>query len=147
MIAQSFCMECDRLLAELCLELQVDTILIYLIEPESGHPFFFAGNGFEPDPAADSGLQSWKGLTWRVIHKHDIVSIHDIWSDQAALVRKEFFIKEGFISYQGIPLTLDGRLLGVLETFDRVKRTRESYWFFQFRKCAKTLSKVIFPQS
>jgi signal transduction protein with GAF and PtsI domain len=132
--------DCEKLISKLSFDLQVDSVLLYLINPESSLPFFFAGIGLNSDLSTKRGGQSWKGLTWRVIQKHDIVSITDIWIDQATLARKELFRTEGFVSYQGIPLAKKGRLLGVLETFDREKRSREAYWFFQFRDFAKRLS-------
>ena len=135
--------ELRRLIPELALALQVDAVLLYLINPATDQPFFYTGYGLNPKHSIFREIQSWKGLTWRVIHKHDIVSIPDIWIDPATLARKQLFQVEGFISYHGVPLTKNGRLLGVLETLDRENRMRDAYWFFQFRDFAKTISSEI----
>ena len=135
--------ELEDFITKLAFDLSIDSALLYLIDPNSGQPFFFSSYGLNSSFSHKSEVQSWKGLTWRVIKKRDVVSIPDIWEDSHALTRKRLFQAENFVTYQGVPLCYNGRTIGVLEVYTRDKRCPELSWFLQLRDVAATLSSLI----
>jgi GAF domain-containing protein len=133
----------DELIQKAAIELKADSIILYLINLETTQPFFWTSFGLNTNPRIKDQDSSWKGLTWRVIQKRDIVTIPDIWADSLSLARKHLFQGERFISYQGMPLIKEGKLIGVLEILNREKFIPDNKWFSQLREFVNGLTEVI----
>ena len=133
----------DSLLEQVISSLDVDAAALTLVNVNSPQPIFFRGSGFYKGTINNKPYYSWKGLICRVIHKRDIVSVLNIWSESSALVRGIQFKQEGFISYRGIPLAIGSKILGVLEVFHRQETFTKSTWYSLLRVMAEQASHII----
>ena len=133
----------DTLLEQVISRLDVDAAALSLVNINSPQLIFCRGYGFYQGTINNQPFHSWKGLICRVIHKRDIVSVPNIWTESYALVRSVQFKQEGFISYRGIPLSIEGKILGVLEVFHRQETITESVWYSLLRVMAEQASRVI----
>ena len=120
-----------------------DAVDIFKLDKKTAQPVFFYGLGFGEMPSYALQYDSWKGLVWRVLQKRDLVSIPNIWVESSSLVRKTAFEQYRFISYQGIPLAVNGKILGVLEIFHCQEFFPDSSWFELFRSLAEQLSQTL----
>ncbi len=120
-----------------------DAVDISVIDKRTAQPVFYSALGFGEISPYGFQPDSWKGLVWRVIKKRDLVSLPNIWAESSTLVRKTAFQQYRFISYQGIPLAANGKILGVLEVFHCQEFFPDSTWFKLFRSQAGKLSQIL----
>jgi GAF domain-containing protein len=144
-IAQSSIIEkkLDLTLEHILNQTSADAVDIFKLDKKTAQPVFFYGRGFGEMPSYALQYDSWKGLVWRVLQKRDLVSLPNIWVESSSLVRKTAFEQYRFISYQGIPLAINGKILGVLEIFHCQEFFPDSSWFELFRSLADQLSQTL----
>ena len=133
----------DLTLETILIQTSADAADIFIIDKRTTQPTFYSGRGFGEIPPYALQSDSWKGLVWRVIQKRDLVFLPNIWVESSSLVRKTAFEQYHFISYQGIPLVTNGKLLGVLEIFHCQEFFPDSTWFELFRSLANQLSLLL----
>jgi len=120
-----------------------DAVDIFKIDRRTAQPIYYIGRGFGEMPPYAHQPDSWKGLVWRVLQKRDLVFLPNMWVESSSLVRKTAFEQYRFISYQGLPLTTRGNILGVLEIFHCQEFFPDSSWFELFRSLADQLSQTL----
>ncbi|MCJ7716175.1 MAG: GAF domain-containing protein [Anaerolineales bacterium] len=120
-----------------------DAVDIFVINKNTNLPIYITGSGFGEKPAFAFQVDCWKGLVWRVIQKRDLVCLPNIWIDSASLVRRTAFEHYNFISYQGIPLANNGKILGVLEAFHCQEFSPDLAWFNNFRSLSDQVSQIL----
>ena len=133
----------DLTLEQIRIQTNADAVNVFIIDKRTALPVFYYGRGFGELPPYALQPDSWKGLVWRVIQKRDLVFLPNIWVESSSLVRKTAFEQYRFISYQGIPLATNGKILGVLEIFHCQEFIPDSSWFELFRSLADMLSKIL----
>jgi hypothetical protein len=133
----------ENYLESAALQLKLDALDIYLIQPETNQPICFFVLGFHQPVTIKDQIQTWKGLVWRVIQKKDLVTLPDLWQEKASLQRIQQFRQEGFISYHAVPISTDGILFGVLETFFRHRFQPDPAWFELLRTHASKIPNLI----
>lgn len=99
--------------------LRVDAASILLLNPETNLLTFSAGAGFHTNLLQHTRLKLGEGYAGRVAMERKAISIPDLRFDAIGLARPPQFIEERFVAYYGLPLVAKGKLLGVLEIFNR----------------------------
>ena len=124
----------DLLLSQIKIVLKADIVVLYTMDQTSKQPTLHLIIGLNNSTGIKDQTQSWKGLVWRVIKKRDVVTLNNIWLEQSSLVRRNFFLREGVITYIGIPISTNGKLLGVVEVYFRREFNPDQKWYRTFRQ-------------
>ena len=107
----------DVLLTQGTVQLDVEAASILLLNPHTHMLEYVAGSGFRTKDIKSARLRLGEGLPGRAALDRTILHIPDL-ANTDDLIRK-YLLKEGFISYQAVPLIAKGQLQGVLEIFNR----------------------------
>lgn len=105
----------DRVLALM----HVDATNVLLLNPKTNLLEFAAGKGFHSNILQHTRLKLGEGCAGRVALDRKILNIPDLNKDRVEFDRSPMFLQEKFVSYWGVPLMAKGRVLGVLEMFNR----------------------------
>jgi HD-GYP domain-containing protein (c-di-GMP phosphodiesterase class II) len=99
--------------------MHVDAATVLLLNPKTNLLEFAAGKGFHSNILQYTRLKLGEGCAGRVALDRKILNIPDLRKDRMEFDRSPMFIQENFITYWGVPLMAKGRVLGVLEMFNR----------------------------
>ncbi|MFH2102580.1 MAG: HD domain-containing phosphohydrolase [Chloroflexota bacterium] len=108
-------------------QLAVNAACVLTFNPVLQTLEYVAGRGFHSDEPQQT-LRLGNDYAGLAIIKKQIITINNLGNRQTNVLRKPGFIKEGFVSYFGVPLIAKGQVKGVLEIFHRSALQPDSEW-------------------
>jgi putative nucleotidyltransferase with HDIG domain len=108
-------------------ELQADASCVLLLNDEQILKFG-AGKGFKTNLAATADVKIGQGLAGRVAKDRAQLAVPNIADALPPAELNALLVQEGFVSYNAAPLIAKGKVIGVLETFQRSPVTRNEEW-------------------
>ena len=99
--------------------MHVNAASVLLLNPKTNLLEFAAGKGFHSNILQHTRLKLGEGCAGRVALDRKMLNIPDLRKDMVEFDRSPMFLKENFVTYWGVPLMAKGRVLGVLEMFNR----------------------------
>ena len=108
--------------------LRVDAASILLFNSETNLLTFSSGAGFQTNNLQEMRLKLGEGFAGKVAMERKTVSIPDLRFHRHGFARQSQFTDEGFVAYYGLPLLAKGKLLGVLEFFNRTSLKLDPDW-------------------
>jgi len=124
----SFPTTLDQLMDQLMKELCIDAANILYFQPKLETLKLINQNGFRQIIFQQSDLELGEGYAGIVAQSRSAIHILDLTKEDPKLIRSEVFDAEEFSSYFGIPLLAKGRLIGVLEIFQRTPLNPDREW-------------------
>lgn len=106
---------------------KIDTLLPYsasgvrLLNPDSGRLERLVLHNIDEKGLREALEKSGKGLSELVLENNGPLVIENVQRDQRLPALSDFFIRHHLISYLGLPLTVQGKILGVLSLLTREK--------------------------
>jgi putative nucleotidyltransferase with HDIG domain len=116
--------------------LHVDATALLLLDPKTNLLEYASGKGFYSRTLQHTRLKMGESFGGRVALERGLVRVSNLDKDKAAFERSPFFDREGFVSYYGVPLIAKGRVLGVLEVFQRSHLEPDTEWLNFLRMLA-----------
>jgi response regulator RpfG family c-di-GMP phosphodiesterase len=107
--------------------LKVDAVDILIYHPELQSLSYLCSTGFKTPSPSRPLTRVGEGLAGQAVIKGQIVQIINL-RETANAIHDPFLIREGFISYIGIPLIVKGQIKGVFEIFNRSQFTPSHEW-------------------
>ncbi len=89
---------------------------------------FVSGRGFRSNSLRYTRLKMGEGCAGRVALERRLIQVPDLGTNRMDFVRSPLFSGENFVSYFGVPLIAKGRVLGVLEIFQRSSLDPDADW-------------------
>jgi putative nucleotidyltransferase with HDIG domain len=108
--------------------MHIDAATVLLLNPKSNVLEFAAGKGFHSNILQYTRLRLGEGCAGRVALERKMINIPDLRVDRVEFDRSPLFLQENFVTYWGVPLMAKGRVLGVLEMFQRSPLKPDSDW-------------------
>ena len=99
--------------------MHVDAATVLLLNSKTNLLEFAAGKGFHSNILQYTRLKLGEGCAGRVALDRKMLNIPDLRKDRVEFDRSPMFLQENFVTYWGVPLMAKGRVLGVLEMFNR----------------------------
>lgn len=116
-------------LDEIMKELKLDGALILTLNPHTDTLEFADGRGFQGKEIQLIHVSAEEATAGRVVRELRIIHIPDLSEvDKKVFTRRDLMLKEGFVSYYGVPLVAKGHLLGVLEVLRKEKQNDSEEW-------------------
>lgn len=107
--------------------LRTDAVDIMLYHPELQSLTYLCSSGFNNPSPSRPLMRLGEGLAGQVVMKGSIEHVVDIRASNE-VKRDPMLIREGFVTYFGIPLIVKGQIKGVFEIFHRSPMTPSSEW-------------------
>jgi PAS domain S-box-containing protein len=117
----------DVVLEQVTTQLEVDAAMILLLDADEGVLKYAAGRGFHHDAVQRSRVPLGEGYSGRVAQQQESLSILDL-SEAEGFVQAPLLAEEEFVSYCGVPLVAEDKVLGVLSVFQRSRLDLEEEW-------------------
>ena len=108
--------------------LHVDAAAVLMLEPNSRRLQFAAASGFRTPGIEHSNLRLGEGLAGRAALERRGVFVPDLREMGNHFVRAALVADEEFVAYYGVPLTVKGQVMGVLEIFQRSPLAPDETW-------------------
>jgi putative nucleotidyltransferase with HDIG domain len=108
--------------------LAIDAASVLLFNPKTNFLEFVAGRGFRTNSLRYTRLKLGEGCAGRVALERRLIHIPDLTANKVDFGRSPLFLGESFICYYGVPLIAKGRVLGVLEIFQRSPLDPDADW-------------------
>jgi putative nucleotidyltransferase with HDIG domain len=108
--------------------LEVDASCVLLLNPRTNLLEFVSGRGFRSNSLRYTRLKMGEGCAGRVALERRLIHVPDLDVNRMDFVRSPLFTGENFVSYYGVPLIAKGRVLGVLEIFQRSPLDPDADW-------------------
>ena len=108
--------------------MHVDAASVLLFNSKTNLLEFAAGKGFHSNILQYTRLKLGEGCAGRVALDRKMLNIPDLRKDLVEFDRSPMFFKENFVTYWGVPLMAKGRVLGVLEMFNRSRFKPDMDW-------------------
>jgi len=124
------------LLTHVLVQLGVDAADVLLFNPQSRMLEFVAGRGFHTKAIEQARQTLGQGYAGRAAQERCVVHIPDLAQEDDSFLRRDFLAGEKFVSYHGVPLIAKGKVLGVLEIFDRTRLDRDDEWLYFLKAMA-----------
>ena len=109
-------------------QLRVDAADVLLLNPHTQTMIYAAGRGFRSVALQHTHLRLGEGHAGRVALERHVVNIPNLAEDPGELRRAPLLTGEGFIAYYGVPLIAKGKVVGVLEVFQRASLEVDMEW-------------------
>jgi len=116
------------LLTHVIVQLGVEAADVLLFNPESRTLEYIAGRGFHTKAIENARQRLGDGYAGRAAEERSIIHIPDLAKEHDSFLRRILLAGEKFVSYHGVPLIAKGRVVGVLEVFDRNRVERDEEW-------------------
>jgi len=108
--------------------MHVDAATVLLLNSKTNLLEYAAGKGFHSNILQYTRLKLGEGSAGRVALDRKMLNIPDLRKDRAEFDRSPLFLQENFVTYWGVPLMAKGRVLGVLEMFNRSPMQPDTDW-------------------
>ncbi|MGE5376124.1 MAG: HD domain-containing phosphohydrolase [Bacteroidota bacterium] len=108
--------------------LDIDAASVLLLNPKTNILEFVSGRGFRTNSLRHTRLKLGDGCAGRVALERRLIHIPDLETNKVDFGRAPLFVAENFVSYHGVPLIAKGRVLGVLEIFQRTPLDPDTDW-------------------
>jgi putative nucleotidyltransferase with HDIG domain len=118
----------DILLLHLQEQLRADAADILLLDPVTKILEYAAGRGFTSGLIEDTRLHVGEGLAGRAAAERRILHVPQMAGVEREIARPQLILKEGFVSFYGVPLVTQSKVKGVLEIFHRSEFTGDPEW-------------------
>jgi putative nucleotidyltransferase with HDIG domain len=118
----------SMLLDQVASLLDVDAASVLLLNPRTNLLEFVSGRGFRSNSLRYTRLKMGEGCAGRVALERRLIHVPDLDTNRMDFVRSPLFVGENFVSYHGVPLIAKGRVLGVLEIFQRSLLNPDADW-------------------
>jgi HD-GYP domain-containing protein (c-di-GMP phosphodiesterase class II) len=107
--------------------LKVDAVDILLYHTELQSLSYLSSTGFKTPSPSRPLVRIGEGLAGQVVMKGQIVQIPDL-RETTQVAYDPLILREGFVSYIGIPLIVKGQIKGLFEIFSRIKFSPDHRW-------------------
>ena len=118
----------SMLLDQVTMLLRIDAASILLLNSKNNMLEFTAGKGFYSNSLQHTHLKLGDGYAGRVAVERKMLNIPDLRQNGSEFSRSPHFFDERFVAYYGVPLMAKGRILGVLELFQRSPLKPDADW-------------------
>ncbi len=118
----------DLLLGEITSRLHIDAADVLVIDPDTDEPRRMASRGFTTDFLAHSDASAVHDWTGRALLERRIAHVEGVTRQRLPSGIQPIMNVEGFISYYGLPLISGGKILGVMELFQRTAMANDREW-------------------
>ena len=108
--------------------LNVDAAAVLLLDPVTNWLEYVAWHGFWMNRIPTSSVKLGESYAGKVAIERRIVQIPNLAAELNHLFRDDFLRDEKFVSYYGVPLIVKGKVIGVVEIFNRTRVARDSEW-------------------
>jgi HD-GYP domain-containing protein (c-di-GMP phosphodiesterase class II) len=108
--------------------LGIDAGDILLVNPVMNVLEYAAGIGFRTQLIEDSQVRLGEGQAGQAALTRETVQVHDLKQAQLSPFFNSLAREEGFVRYVGVPLIAKGKVLGVLEAYQRNAVSRDEEW-------------------
>ena len=108
--------------------LGTDAASVLLLNPKTNVLEFVSGRGFRSNSLRYTHLRLGEGCAGRVALERKLINIRDLEVNSTGFGRSPSFAGENFVTYYGVPLIAKGRVLGVLEIFQRSHLNPDADW-------------------
>lgn len=108
--------------------LGIDAASVLLLNPRTNLLEFVSGRGFRSNVLRHTHLKLGEGCAGRVALERRLIHVPDLAANRMDFMDSPLFAGEGFVSYYGVPLIAKGRVLGVLEIFQRSPLNPDADW-------------------
>lgn len=119
----------SMLLDQVMALLHIDAACVLLLSPETNSLQLHSSKGFKTGELKSVRLKVGGGFAGRVALERRMISIANLAGAPSDIQRPELVSEERFVSYYGVPLVAKGRILGVLEIFQRTPLHPDADWF------------------
>jgi signal transduction histidine kinase/ActR/RegA family two-component response regulator len=116
--------------------LAVDAAVVWQLEPARAELEYSAGSGFHTNTISTTSLQLGEGLAGKVALEQRPVQIPSAIDGSEDPFLTRFLKEEAFVFYCGTPLIVKGKVLGVLEVYNRSWVERDPDWLDFFSTLA-----------
>jgi PAS domain S-box-containing protein len=117
--SQELTITLDVILEQACNLLEVDAATILLLTPHTQQLEYSTGHGFLTNAIKNTRIQLGKGIAGRTALDRKPVIQPNMTEGSINFIKREEYESESFVAYGCIPLIAKGRVLGVLEIFNR----------------------------
>jgi PAS domain S-box-containing protein len=130
-------MSLDILLSRARTLLAVDAATVLLLNPIRLTLEYGAGVGFWTNAVQNANVRLGKDYAGKVAEERQIIQIPNLADKPDDFLLTGFLKAEQFVSYHGAPLIVKGKVLGVLEVFNRSFIERDQDWLDFFSTLAR----------
>jgi response regulator RpfG family c-di-GMP phosphodiesterase len=117
-------------------QLKVAAADVLLARLNSSTYEFTAGRGFNTHEIENSNIRAGKSLDKKVVLKRGIIYANRLTDEEVSPDFTAMWAAEGFTTYLGAPLIAKGRVVGVLEVFQRLPFDPDLEWIDYFETLA-----------
>ena len=109
--------------------LKVDAVAILLLDPVTNTLQYTGGHGFWTNIPYFSSVRLGESYAGRAVLERRMVQFPNLGYEPNHYFLTGFLKDEKIVSYYGVPLIVKGRVVGVLEVFNRTPVDRNQEWF------------------
>jgi len=109
-------------------QLGVDAAAVLLFNQHTNILEYTASKGFLSSTLQHTKLSLGNSLAGRAASKHEIIYVGDLNKESDYIEKSSKLMKEGFVTYFGVPLIAKGKIKGVLEIFHRTYLKSNPEW-------------------
>ena len=131
------------ILEQLLKQLAIDAAVVLIYQADLQTLQFTQGRGFQTAALQYTDLRLGEGYAGEVGLQRDHLFIPDLNQDEGKIQESPQFSKEGFVAYYGVPLIAKGKLVGVLEIFQRSSLDPDNEWVNYLRLLASQVAIAI----
>lgn len=124
------------LLSQTVKYLSVDAAAVLLVDASMGALNYEAGIGFRTDAPRSTYIKLGESYAGKAALEQRMVRIPNLADELENLLLAAHLKGEDFVSYHAMPLIVKGKVLGVLEVFDRSAAKRDAEWYDFFGSLA-----------
>lgn len=109
--------------------LKVDAATILLLDPVMNTLQLATGHGFWTNIPYATSVRLSESYAGRAVMERRMIKLPNLMYELNHLFRTGFLKEENFVSYYGVPLIVKGKVVGVMEVFNRTPVERDEEWF------------------
>jgi HD-GYP domain-containing protein (c-di-GMP phosphodiesterase class II) len=109
-------------------QLAVDAVSILLYKSELQQLRYITGDGFRTDALKTTKLRLGEGYAGKAALERRLIHVTNLENTGSKFKDLNPLLEEGFIEYYGIPLISKGKVIGVLEIFNRSSLPTDGEW-------------------
>jgi len=116
------------LITQVMTQLDIDAASILLLDSNTQILRHAASHGFLTKNIQNAEMRMGEGYAGRAALTRQVMRVKNLPSRHTDILRSSFFAQEAFVDYYAVPLIAKGRVLGVLEIFNRTPIKAETNW-------------------